>query len=90
MAFWVENDVFWLEIPVNYTVFVQALQPKNNLCCVKSSSVFRKSLLFAQVEKKFPAIEKVNNEVKSLWGLKGKMKFNNKGVVDPLQDHSLD
>ena len=89
VALRVKNHIFRLKIPVNDPVSVEALECKNNLSCVKARPWLLKLSFFAQMEEKFASIQKVDHKIQSLWRLKCIMQLDNKGVVDSLQNHSL-
>ena len=90
MALRVKNNVLRLEISVDYTVSMEALERKNDLSCVKARSRLLELGLFAQVEEKFATIEKIDYEIQPLRRLESIVQLDDERMIDSLQDHSLD
>ena len=89
MALRVKNNVLRLEVSVDYTVSMEALERKNDLSCVKARSRLFELGLFAQVEEKFATIEKIDYEIQPLWRLESIVQLDDERMIDSLQDHSL-
>jgi hypothetical protein len=86
MPFGVEEDVFRLEVPVDDAVLMQALEGQQNLCGIKSSSVFREPLFSPEVIEELAAVQKVNDEIQLLRGLESVMQSDDEGMPNLLQN----
>ena len=89
VALRVKNHILWLEVPVDDPVPMEALECQNDLSGVKARPLLLKLRFFAQVEKEFAPIQEINHEVQSFRRLKSIMQFDDKWVIDSLQDHAL-
>ena len=89
MPIGVKDNIFWLQIPVDYPIAVQALKSQNYLSCIEARSLLMKLCLFAQVEEKFSTIQKIDDEIETLWRLKRVVQLDNERVIYSLQDHAL-
>lgn len=89
MALLVQKDVLWLEVSVDNTVGVEALQSQQDLSGVEAGSVFREPLFSAQMIKKFASVQKVDDKIELLGVLKSVMQSNDKGAPDFFKDKPL-
>ena len=89
MTLTVEEDIFWLEIPINYTILMQALECDQNLSWVENCPFLLKSLFLPKMVKQFSSVQKIHDKVQLLRILKGVVQLNNKRVIDFLQHDSF-
>lgn len=68
MAVGVEEEVFWLHVPVGYPplMLVQVLQNQDNLGCVKAGCVLVKAAELAQVGEELAAGDIVEEDVEEV------------------------
>lgn len=80
MALVVQKNIFWLQISVYYSIFVQAFEGEEDFGCVEFAAILREPLLSPQMVKQLSAIEKVYYKVEFFAGLESVMKLDNKWI----------
>ena len=70
MTFVVEQDVLWLQVPVDDGVRVEALDGQDDLRCVEAGALFGEPALGFQVVEELASVQEIQDEVEFLGRLK--------------------
>ena len=89
MTLSIEQNVLWLQVPVDDVLVMQCFNSTNNLSSIQLCSLLREPLLFPQVCKQLTAIQKINEEVQLGLSLESIVQANNVGVLYLLENVSL-
>ena len=87
----INQDIFWLEVPVEDTLAVHVLKGKYDLCGVELGPGLLKAIpvILVQVVEKFSSVDKFHHHVKVVLILKSILKAHNERVVEHRQDVTL-
>ena len=80
VALVIQKYIFWLQISINYSIFVEAFEGEEDLGRVEFATVLREPLLPPEMIEQLTTVQEVYDEVEFFACLEGVMKLHNKWI----------
>lgn len=89
MASVVQQNILWLQVPVDHLEAMKTLERTEQFGSVEAGSVDIKALFSLEVVEQLATIDKCKDKVQLFWRLESELQRHDKWVVDLSKDRSL-